>query len=75
MTGGKLYATGADLANPKLSEGSRKARTEFETRFGSKPDALGKVEVVNWGAVSKSLPANTFDLILTARSIHGWMQQ
>ena len=29
---------------------------------------------MNWGAVSKSLPADTFDFILTARSIHGWMQ-
>ena len=75
MTGGKLYATGADLANPKVSEGSRKARTEFETHYGSKPDLYGKVEVVNWGPVSKTLPANTFDMILTARSIHGWMQQ
>ncbi len=64
-----------DLANPKLSEGSRKARTEFETHYGSKPDLYGKVEVVNWGPVSKTLPANTFDMILTARSIHGWMQQ
>ncbi len=35
----------------------------------------GKVEIVNWGAVSKTLPADTFDFILTARSIHGWMQQ
>jgi len=74
-TGGKFYATGADLANPKLSEDSRKARTDFEARFGSKPDVFGKVTLVNWGAVSKTLPANTFDLILTARSIHGWMQQ
>jgi predicted methyltransferase len=74
-TGGTFYATGADLANPKLSEDSRKARTDFETRFGSKPDVFGKVNLVNWGAVSKTLPANTFDLILTARSIHGWMQQ
>jgi predicted methyltransferase len=75
LTGGKFYATAADLANPKLSDASRKARTEFETRFASKPDTYGKVELVNWGAVSKTLPADTFDFILTARSIHGWMQQ
>jgi predicted methyltransferase len=74
-TGGKLYVTAADLANPKLSEGSKKARADFEARFGAKPDVFGKIELVNWGAVSRTLPANTFDLILTARSIHGWMQQ
>ena len=74
-TGGRLYVTAADLANPKLSEGSKKARADFEARFGAKPDVFGKIELVNWGAVSKTLPANTFDLILTARSIHGWMQQ
>jgi predicted methyltransferase len=56
-----------------LSEGSRKARADFEARYG-KPDLYGKVEIVNWGAVSKALPANTFDFILTARSIHGWAQ-
>jgi predicted methyltransferase len=74
-TGGKLYVTAADLANPKLSEGSKKGRADFEARFGAKPDVFGKIELVNWGAVSRTLPANTFDLILTARSIHGWMQQ
>jgi len=75
LTNGRFYATGADLANPKLSDGSRKARAEFEQRFGSKPDIFGKIELINRGAVSKTLPANTFDFILTARSVHGWMQQ
>lgn len=75
LTGGKFHATGADLANPKLSEGAKKARAEFEARYLTKPDLYGKVEIVNWGAVSKTLPASTFDFILTARSIHGWMQQ
>ena len=74
-TGGKLYVTSADLANPKLSEGAKKARAEFEARYAAKPDTFGKLEYVDWGAVSRSLPANTFDLILTARSVHGWMQQ
>ena len=75
MTGGTFYVTGADLANPKLSEGSRKARAEFEARYLTKPELYGDVRILNWGAVSKTLPADTFDLILTARSIHGWMQQ
>jgi predicted methyltransferase len=74
-TGGAFYVTGADLANPKLSEGSRKARSSFEARYLSKPELYGDVRILNWGAVSKTLPASTFDLILTARSVHGWMQQ
>ncbi len=74
-TGGRYYSTAADLANPKLSDGSRKARADFAARFAAHPDRYGKVELVDWGAVSKTLPANTFDFILTARSIHGWMQQ
>ena len=28
---------------------------------------------MNWGPKSAPLPANTFDFILTARSIHNWM--
>jgi predicted methyltransferase len=74
MTGGAYYVTGADLANPKLSDGARKARADFEARYGSKPDLYGDVRVLNWGAVTRTLPAETFDFILTARSIHGWMQ-
>jgi predicted methyltransferase len=73
-TGGSFAATGADLANPNLSEGARKSRAAFEERYGSKPDVYGKVDVVNWGAVSRTLPEDKYDFILTARSIHGWMQ-
>jgi predicted methyltransferase len=75
LTGGAYYATAADLANPKLSDGARKARADFEARFLAKPDLYGDVRLVNWGAVSKTLPEGAFDFILTARSIHGWMQQ
>jgi predicted methyltransferase len=74
QTGGKYYATAPDLANPKLSEDARKARADFEARYAD-ADRFGKIELVNWGAVSRTLPADTFDFILTARSIHGWMQQ
>jgi predicted methyltransferase len=73
-TGGSFSATGADLANPNLSDGAKKARASFEERYGAKPDVYGKVNVVNWGAVSRALPAESYDFILTARSIHGWMQ-
>ena len=56
-TGGAFYVTGADLANPKLSDGSRKARSSFEARYGYKPESYGDVRILNWGAVSKTLPA------------------
>jgi predicted methyltransferase len=72
-TGGKYYATGADLDNPELSEGARKARADFESRFAAKPDVYGTVSLVNFGTKSAPLPADTFDFILTARSVHGWM--
>jgi predicted methyltransferase len=74
-TGGKLYVTGADLANPDLPEGARKARAAFEAHYGSNPDLYGKIDIVAWGAKSAPLPKDTFDFILTARSVHGWMGQ
>jgi predicted methyltransferase len=73
-TGGAFFVTGADLDNPELSAGARKSREEFEARYGAKPELYGKVHVVNWGAKSKPLPRDTFDFILTARSVHGWMR-
>jgi len=73
-TGGSFYVTGADLDNPDLSAGQRKAREEFEAHYGSKPDLYGTVHIVNWGANAKPLPKATFDMILTARSVHGWMR-
>ena len=72
-TGGKYYATAADLDNPELPEGARKARAEFEARFAARPEVYGQVQLVNFGAKSKPLPQNTFDFALSARSVHGWM--
>lgn len=72
-TGGLYYATAADLDNPETSEGARKGRAAFEQRLASKPELYGKPKYVNWGAKSKPLPENTFDFILTARSVHGWL--
>ena len=74
-TGGKFYVTGPDLSNPDLPEGARKSRAAFEARYGANPDLYGKIDVVNWGAKSAPLPKDTFDFILTARSVHGWMGQ
>jgi predicted methyltransferase len=73
-TGGAFYVTGADLDNPELPAAARKSREEFVARYGAEPDTYGKITVVNWGTKSKPLPKDTFDFILTARSVHGWMR-
>jgi predicted methyltransferase len=73
MTGGKYYATAADLGNPSLSDSQRKGRERFATFYAAKPEIYGTVGLLNFGAVSGPLPAKTFDLVLTARSVHGWM--
>jgi predicted methyltransferase len=73
-TGGRFYATAVDLSNPEVPEAARKSRAEFEQRYAAKPDLYGKIELVNWGLKSAPLPANTFDFILTARSVHGWIR-
>jgi predicted methyltransferase len=72
-TSGKYFATAADLNNPELPEASRKARSDFQARFAAKPDVYGDVQLLNFGAKSAPLPESTFDFILTARSVHGWM--
>jgi predicted methyltransferase len=72
-TGGKYFATAPDVEDPKLSEGARKYRADFEARFAAKPDVYGQVQLVNFGPKSAPLPENTFDFALSARSVHGWM--
>jgi predicted methyltransferase len=73
-TGGQFDATGPDLADPKLSDGAKQARKDFESHFANK-DLYGDVRVVNWGPNSAPLPPERYDFILTARSVHGWMRQ
>jgi predicted methyltransferase len=75
LTGGRFYVTGADLGNADLPESSRKARADYEAKLAEKQALYGKVEVLNWGPKSAPLPRDTFDFILTARSVHGWMGQ
>jgi predicted methyltransferase len=72
-TGGKYYATAADLDNAELSDAARQGRTDFEARFTAKPEVYGSVQFVNFGPKSAPLPENTFDFALSARSFHGWM--
>jgi len=73
-TGGSYYATAADLEDPALSEQARESRAEFAAGFAANPALYGQVHLVNWGPRSAPLPKNTFDFILTARSVHGWMR-
>ena len=72
-TKGRYVAGVADLANPKLSDGARKARADFEARFADTA-RYGKIEYVGFGATSGPLGApGSADLVLTARNIHNWM--
>jgi predicted methyltransferase len=71
LTGGEYYATGADLADPNLSENARKGRANFEAKYADQA-VYGKVNVVNWGAKAAPLPANKFDFVMATRVFHGW---
>jgi len=74
-TGGTYIAGVADLANPKISEGARKGRADFEARFADEA-RYGKVGYANFGAVSAPLGApGSADLVLTARNVHNWTGQ
>ena len=72
LTKGEFYATGADLADPALSDNARKGRADFEAKYAN-ADVYGKVNLVNWGAKAAPLPAEKFDFVLAARVFHGWM--
>ena len=72
-TKGRYVAGVADLANPKISDGARKSRADFEARFAN-TTRYGKVEYVGFGATSGPLGTpGSADLVLTARNIHNWM--
>ena len=74
ITKGQFYATAADLDDAGLSENAKKGRADFAARFGDEAK-YGKVNLVNWGAKAKPLPADTFDFVLLARVYHGWAGQ
>jgi predicted methyltransferase len=72
-TGGRYIATGADLSNPSLSQGSRDARARYEARFADAA-VWGQVSVVNFGPQSGPLGApGSVDLVMTARNVHNFM--
>lgn len=73
--GGTYVAGVADLANPKLSEGARKGRADFEARFADEAK-YGKPQFANFGPVSGPLGApGSADIVLTARNVHNWTVQ
>lgn len=73
-TNGKYIAGVADLNNPKISDAAKKARADFEARFADK-GKYGAVGLTGFGPVSGPLgPANSADLVLSARSVHGWIR-
>jgi predicted methyltransferase len=71
---GEFYATAADLDDPALSENAKKGRADFAAKYSDEAK-YGKVNLVNWGAKAKPLPANKFDFVLAARVFHGWAGQ
>jgi predicted methyltransferase len=73
-TAGTYVATAADLDNPKLSEGAKKARANFEAKYADQAK-YGPIKLVNFGPVSGPLgPPGSADLVITARNIHNWME-
>lgn len=74
-TKGTYVAGLTDLANPKVSEGARKARAAFEAKYAD-TEKYGQVGYVNFGAQSGPLGApGSADIVLTARNIHNWLWQ
>ncbi len=74
-TGGTYVAGVADTANPKLSEGARKGRADFEAKYADQAK-FGKIAYVGFGPVSAPLGApGSADVVITARNVHNWMGQ
>ena len=74
-TDGKYVAGVADLDDPKLSEGARKARAAFEAKYADEAK-YGTVAYAGFGRSSKPLAeAGSADLVITARNIHNWIWQ
>jgi predicted methyltransferase len=74
-TGGHYIATGADLTDPKVSDGAKKARAAFEAKYEGDPKLYGDVKVVGFGRHTDVLaPLDSVDLVLVSREIHDWAQ-
>jgi predicted methyltransferase len=74
-TGGTYIAGVADLTNPKISDGARKGRADFEAKYADAA-TYGQIRYVGFGPVSPPLGApGSADLVITARNIHNFMYQ
>jgi predicted methyltransferase len=74
-TGGKYVAGVADLDNPKTSEGAKRGRAAFESKYADQAK-WGTISYANFGAQSKPLGApGSADMVITARNIHNFMYQ
>jgi predicted methyltransferase len=74
-TGGRYVGAYVDLAAPNVSDAARKARTDFEAKFGDR-QRYGDVRAVNFGVTSGlQMEPNSADLILVARAFHNWSRQ
>lgn len=74
-TGGRLDAATSDLNDPEVPERVREQRQRYAVHLDASPEIYGTVALLNWGARSGPLPAESFDFALVARSIHGWMRR
>ncbi|HEY2658214.1 MAG TPA: methyltransferase [Caulobacteraceae bacterium] len=75
QTGGHYIAAGADLNNPKTSDGARKGRAAFEAKYEGDPKLYGDVKVVGFGRMTGPLaPPGSVDLVLVSRETHNWTQ-
>ena len=70
---GEFYATGADLADPELSDNAKKGRADYEAKWADQV-VYGKVNMINWGPKSAPLPADKFDFVMLTRGMHGWVR-
>lgn len=71
-TGGRYIAGVQDLANPKMTDGGRKAREAYAQKFANE-SVYGKVELTNFGGTSAPFAqAGSVDLVLTSRELHNW---
>lgn len=74
-TGGTYVAGVADLANPKISDGAKKGRADFEAKYADTAK-YGPITYVGFGQVSGPLGApGSADIVITARNIHNFMYQ
>ena len=74
-TGGTYVAGVTDLANPKVSDGAKKARADFEARYADAAK-YGSIQYVGFGPTSGPLGApGSADLVITARNIHNFIFQ